>query len=134
MEMLMAATRPSQTPLKRALLIDATATGMMGLLLTIGAAPLESLLGLPAALLRWAGAALIPFAALLAYLALKPNVRRGVVWTLVGVNVLWAIDSFLLLASGWVDPTTLGTTFVIVQAVAVMAFAYMEYDGVRTAS
>lgn len=47
------------------------------------------------------------------------------------LNVLWAADCLILLASGWVAPTGLGIAFVLVQAVTVLAFADLQYLGLR---
>ena len=115
------------TAIRRALLIDATASGATGFLLAAGAAQLEPVLGLPVALMRGVGIFLIPFAAFLAWLAPRALEWRGLVWTIVIGNVMWVLASVLLLESGWVAPTTLGTTFVAAQAVAVAVFAYLEY-------
>jgi hypothetical protein len=40
------------------------------------------------------------------------------------------VASVVLLESGWVEPTTLGSAFVAVQAVAVAVFAYFEYRAI----
>jgi hypothetical protein len=124
----------SQTALRRALLVDAVATAAMGVLLVAAAGVLEGLLGLPAGLLRWAGMVLVPFAGALAFLALRPRVSTGAAYALIGCNVLWAADSFILLFTGWVRPTGLGVAFVVAQAAAVAAFAWLEYAGVRRAN
>ena len=119
--------------LRRALLVDATASGGMGALLLLAASPLEPLLGLPASLLRWTAAVLVPFAALLIWVAGSAHTRLDVVRAIIVGNALWVIASVLLLVSGWVGPTRLGVLFVLAQAAAVAAFAYMEYDGLRRA-
>jgi hypothetical protein len=49
----------------------------------------------------------------------------------VGCNLLWAIDSILLLALGWATPTMWGYLFTVGQALAVVAFAGLEYAGLR---
>ncbi|HEX6050295.1 MAG TPA: hypothetical protein VFZ21_13530, partial [Gemmatimonadaceae bacterium] len=110
-----------------ALLIDAAASGAMGVLLAVGAGVLESMLGLSVNLLRGVGVFLIPFAAFLVWLAPRAGALRAVVRTVVVGNVLWVLASILLLASGWVVPTTLGTVFVVAQAAAVAVFAYLEH-------
>jgi hypothetical protein len=46
-------------------------------------------------------------------------------------NVLWAIDSALLAMSGWVEPNALGYAFIIMQALVVVAFAELQYVGLR---
>lgn len=113
--------------IRRALLLDATASGAMGMLLIVGAGPLETLLGLPGGLLRAVGLFLIPFAAFLIWLARRADVLRGLVRTIVIGNVLWVLASLLLLLSGWVSPTGVGMAFVVGQAVAVAVFAYLEH-------
>lgn len=117
--------------LRQVLLADAAASGATGLLMTIGAAPLEGLLGLPAALLRYAGLSLLPFAALLAFAGTRSSLPRPAVWAVIVVNALWVADSILLLLGGWVSPTALGTAFVIAQALAVALLAELEYMGLR---
>jgi hypothetical protein len=109
------------------LLLDAAASGGMGLLLAVFAGPLAGLLGLPEPLLRYAGIGLLPFAAVLAYLATREQVGRGAMWAVVAINAVWVSESLFLLASGWVSPTALGTAFVLAQAAAVGLFAWLEY-------
>ena len=101
--------------------------------MTAGAGPVEELTGIPAALLWYAGLGLFPFAAFVAYLATRETVSRMGVWAVIVCNALWAADSLLLLASGWVEPTGLGIVFVVAQAAAVAAFAEAEYFGMRRA-
>lgn len=117
--------------LRRVLLADAATSGASGLLMTLGAGFLEDLLGVPAALLRYAGLSLLPFAALVAYLATRQSPPRAAVWAVIVLNALWAVDSILLLAGGWVGPTALGYTFVVAQALVVAGFAEAQYVGLR---
>jgi hypothetical protein len=117
--------------LRRALLADGVISGATGALMLIAASPLGSLLGLNVTLLRTAGLSLLPFAALLVYLAVRPTIPPRLVWVIVGCNVLWALDSVLLLASGWASPTLWGYLFTLGQALAVMAFAGLQYAGLR---
>ena len=62
------------TPLRGALVLDAIASGVMGVLLLLAAGPLEPLLGLPGSLLRAVGLLLIPFAGFLLWQ--RPCLRR----------------------------------------------------------
>ncbi len=117
--------------LGRVLVADATACGAMGLLLVLGAGPLSGLLGLPVALLVVVGAVLVPLAALMAYVGTRPAIPRGLAWGLVAFDLLWVVESFGLLLLGWVEPTGLGTGFVIGQALVVLAFAELKYLGLR---
>ncbi|KYF53049.1 hypothetical protein BE08_00460, partial [Sorangium cellulosum] len=98
--------------LRRALLADAIVSGATGLLMLAGAAPLAGVVGLPEALLRWSGASLLPFAALVAWVGTRERPARAAVLAVVVANALWVIDSVLLLATGWVEPTALGHAFV----------------------
>ena len=69
--------------LRRALLVDAAASGLTGALMLAGAGMLTELLGLPAALLRGAGLVLIPYVAFVATVAARtywrtPRARRTI--------------------------------------------------------
>ena len=126
----MTTLRPS-TFLRRVLAADVATCAAAGLLLTLGADALQGPLDLPAALMRYSGLGLLPFAAFLAYLATRETLPRAAVWSVVAGNALWAADSILLLLSGWVAPTAFGAAFVVAQAAGVAAFALLEYQGAR---
>ena len=106
----------------------------MGAMLVLGAETLANLLGLPQALLRYSGLSLFPFAAFVAWVATRQALWRVGVWAVIGCNVLWAVDSVLLLMPGWVAPAMLGYAFVIAQAAFVVVLAELEYVGLRRAS
>jgi glucose uptake protein GlcU len=117
--------------LRRALLADALISGATGLLMLIGANVLAGLLGLPEALLRYAGLVLLPYGALVAYVATREQLRRWAVWAVIIANVIWAVDSIIVLLSGWVVPNALGYALIIFQALVVAAFAEIQYIGMR---
>jgi len=117
--------------LRLALLADAAASGAMGVLLAAAADPLAARFGLPVALLREVGLLLIPYAGLLAYLASKQTTPRLPAQLIVAGNVLWVIGSAALLISGLVAPTTLGTAFVIAQALIVAILAELQVLGLK---
>jgi hypothetical protein len=96
-----------------------------------GSGTLERMLGLPSELFRYAGISLLPFAGFLVYLATREGLSGRVLWAVIILNVLWTVDSFLLLASGWVSPTDLGYGFVSMQALGVALFATLEYVGMK---
>lgn len=120
--------------LRRAILLDAAASGLLGVAMALAATPLADLLGLPTGLLRWAGAALLPFALLLGALGSREHPPRPAASAVVAVNLLWIGGSVLLLVAGRVDPTPLGTAFVVVQATAVACFATLQATGLRRAA
>lgn len=127
-----AASRISPAPLLRqALIADAVASGATGLLTLLGGTVLAPLLGLPAGLLQGVGLVCLGWAVLLAWLARREMLAGWVVWLVIALNLLWAADSFLLLASGWVAPTALGVAFVAAQAVAVAGLAGAQWLGLR---
>ena len=118
------------TRVSRLLLIDAATCGTMGVLLLLAARSLDVMLGLPASLLRSVGLVLVPFAVLLVWLAPRAVALRQAVRLVVGGNVLWVIASVLLLVSGEVDPTPLGTLFIAAQAAVVALLAILEHRAV----
>ena len=128
----MTALQPSRL-LRGSMLMDAVISGATGLLLVAGAGLLTSLLGVPEALMRYAGLILLPFAAIVLYLARAPQPSRTSVQAVIVLNVAWAAGSMLLLVSGWIEPTWLGMAFVTFQAVVVAGFAELQYAGLRRA-
>lgn len=123
--------RQEHQPLRRAFLLDAVATGGMGIALAVGAGPLQELLGLPTMLLREAGLICVGFAAWLAFALTRDRITNAMARIAIGVNTLWVLASLGLLASGWVKPTWLGVAFVVAQAVIVVVFAELQYLGAK---
>ncbi|HEY6552125.1 MAG TPA: hypothetical protein VI669_02165 [Vicinamibacteria bacterium] len=122
----------SSTPLlRRALVLDAIASGAMAMLLVLAAPALSGIFGLSAGLLRGIGFVLLPWVALLAWTTARPRPSRGLVLAIVGANVAWVLASAWLPLSGLVSPTTLGTAFVVGQAVAVAVFADLQWIALR---
>lgn len=122
---------PSSSFLRRALLADAVASGAAGLVMALGADVLAEWLRVPAGLLFYAGLSLVPFAALVAYVATRERIAPAAVWAVIACNAVWAADCVLLLAAGWVEPAALGQAFLVAQALLVATFAEMEYLGLR---
>jgi hypothetical protein len=120
--------------LRKVLLADAGATAVTAIAMTFGASALSDILRLPAMLLLAAGLVLVPYAALVAYLATRERLRSTVLWTLIACNVLWALECTLLAFAGWVAPSALGSAFLVAQAVVVIAFAELQYVGLRRAT
>lgn len=130
---LMDLSQPSSF-LRLALLADAAVSGVTGLAMMLGAGVVDGLLGVPGVLLRYAGLSLLPFAALVAFLATRENLSRPAACAVVAYNALWAVDSIVLMASGWIAPTALGYAFIAFQALVVAIFAKLQYIGLRKAA
>lgn len=116
--------------LRTVLWADAASCVAMGALLAAGADALAAPFGLPAMLLRAAGLGLLPFAALVAWIAQR-GAPRGGVWLVIAANVLWVVDSIALLVFGGFEASAMGTAFVIGQAGAVGALAVLEAVALR---
>ncbi|HEY8611928.1 MAG TPA: hypothetical protein VIL69_11625 [Roseomonas sp.] len=117
--------------LRRALLLDAVASGATGALMLLAAGPVSGFTHLPPGLLRGAGAALLPYAAFVAWLGLRAAPSRAMVLAVIAINALWAFESAAILALGWVAPNTLGIVFVLAQALVVAAFAGLQAAALR---
>jgi hypothetical protein len=107
------------------------ATGALQLLLT---GMLASLLGLPEALLEVSGWAIFGYVALISFIATRQFVPTGLVWLLIGANLLWVAGCLALLIGDFVTPTLAGKVFIAVQAVAVGLLAEMQWVGLRKAA
>jgi hypothetical protein len=119
--------------LRFALRLDALASGASAVLALAGSPWLTELLGTPATLLWPTGLFLLVWAAALWWVASRPAINAAAVWAIIALNLLWVIDSVVLVAAGWFALTVLGTVFVLVQALAVAVFADLEFVGLRRA-
>jgi hypothetical protein len=126
-------TAQSSSFLRRVLKIDAVTSGISAALMLLTADEASKWFGLPVSLLAGAGIVLVPFALFVFYVATRPIIARGAVWTVIALNVLWVIDSLLTVFAGWTEPTALGTAVVIAQALGVAVLAELEYLGLKRA-
>ena len=124
---------PQSTFLRRTLFLDAVVTGATALLLITAAGILAGLLELPATLLRYAGAILVPFVIFVVYVARQADVPRAAVATIIMLNLAWVLVSVWLVLGDQIRPNGLGTAFIIAQALAVGLFAELQYVGLRKA-
>ena len=122
--------RPT-TFLRGVLAVDALSCAAMGLGLAAGANIVAGITALPVDLLRYAGIALIPCAAYLAFIASRESLPRLAVWAVIVLNGLWVVESLVTLMSSAVAPNALGYAFVIVQAAFVAVLAELEYVGLK---
>lgn len=117
--------------LRRVLVVDAVSSGAMGLAMIAFAELLANLLQLPVELVSEAGIVLLPFAAFVGFVASRREPARIAVWVVIAMNVVWVVDSIVLLFTGWVAPSALGYAFVIAQAAVVLVLADFEYMGLK---
>jgi hypothetical protein len=96
--------------LRRVLIVDALISGASGVAMFALADVFASLLQLPVDLVREAGIILLPFAAFVGFVASRQEPARLAVWAIIAMNILWVVDSILLLFSGWVRPTFSATS------------------------
>ena len=117
--------------LRRVLIVDAVSSGAMGVAMIAFAELFADLLQLPVELISEAGIVLLPFAAFVGFVASRREPARIAVWTIIALNVVWVVDSIVLLFTGWVAPNALGYAFVIAQAAVVLVLADFEYMGLK---
>jgi hypothetical protein len=120
--------------LRRALQADALVSAAAGAAMSLGAPVLAPFLNLPHGLLVGAGVVLFPWAAALGWLAGKTAVPAAAVWTVIGLNAVWVIESVWLALGGMVRPNAFGEAFIAVQALAVVVLAELEFIGMRRSS
>jgi uncharacterized protein YjeT (DUF2065 family) len=117
--------------LRRAFLLDTIVSGMMALLLTVGAGELAPLLDLPEQLLRETGLFLIAYTALVGWLATRQSMPKLLVVIIIASNAVWTVASIALLFSDAVTPNGLGQIFIVAQAMVPGALAELQYIGLR---
>ena len=116
--------------LKTVLMLDAATCLVFGLLLCIGNTFLASLLGLPADLLLYAGIILFPCAVLMFVTAKHVHPILALVWLIILGNLGWVLASIAILVLPFGAPTAIGYGFVIMQALAVLGIALLEYRAI----
>jgi len=117
--------------LRRVLIVDAVSSGAMGIAMIAFAELLANLLQLPVELISEAGIVLLPFAAFVGFVASRSEPARLAVWAIIAINIVWVVDSIVLLFTGWVAPNAFGYTVVIAQAAAVLVLADLEFMGLK---
>jgi hypothetical protein len=117
--------------LKNALLLDAAASGAIGVLHLVRPQAMMDLLKLPEPLVQGTGLFLAVYVLMLVGLAACRTLWRPLALSVVIGNVLWALASIDILVLGMVEPSPLGEAYVIAQALAVLGFAGLQYLGVK---
>ncbi len=115
--------------LRPALVADAVVSAANGVAYLAAAGPIGDALGLSSGLLRGVGAFFLVWAVCVALVARTP--RRGAVTAVIVLNAVWVVDSLVVAAAGWGDPTTAGTVWIVLQALAVAGLAAAQAVGRR---
>lgn len=113
--------------LRNVLRADAAVSAVAALVMLLGGSALQSLLQLPAGLLLGAGSALVAYVVFAMWLSQRDTVPRGLIWTLVVINVGWAFDCALLAFASWLQPSAWGHAFLGAHIVTVLVFAQLQY-------
>lgn len=119
--------------LRTLLYIDAATCAAFGVLLAAASGIAGGIMQLPSALLFYAGLGLLPVAVFMLLMARHEPIHPTAAWVIIVGNVLWVGGSFLLLAGGWVAPNILGVAFIVVQALVVAGFAWLEHAALNHA-
>ena len=119
--------------LRMALKLDAVVTGANGVAYVVIAGPLGDLLGMPASFLRAIGVFLVIFGVTVWATATSDRPAPAAVIAIIALNLLWVLDSLVVLVTGAYDPTTVGSVWVALQAATVAGFAALQAAGRRRA-
>ncbi|HEU5097612.1 MAG TPA: hypothetical protein VFU22_01115 [Roseiflexaceae bacterium] len=121
--------RPSL--LRLALRADAIFCLALGAISLVAAQPLAAMLGIPALALDIMGAIVAVYGAFLLYTAAQAQVGRRIALAALVLDVIWVIDSAVLLIAGWLPLTNAGMWTVGIVALAVVALAELKFFGLR---
>jgi hypothetical protein len=117
--------------LRRALMLDASASGTMGVVMALAPGFVGRLLNLPIPLVLYIGIFFVAFALTLFVLARQARPAPALVWLIIIGNAGWALASIAILFTGLIAPNTLGVIVIAGQALAVALFAELEFIGQR---
>lgn len=117
--------------LRNALRIDAVASGATGAGFVAAGKMHADMYGLPIALTLPTGLFLLAFAAFVWFTATRPDVNLGAVKAIIAINIGWVLLSAAVTVTSLVPLTTLGTGYVIAQAMAVGILAELQFIGAR---
>ena len=120
--------------LRQALLLDAAASGTMGVAMTAASGPVAGLLDLPMPFVLYIGIFLIAFALFLFALARQERPAPALIWLVIVGNVGRVVASIAILFTDLIAPNTVGTIVIVAQAAAVALFAELQLMGQRRLS
>jgi hypothetical protein len=111
---------------------DAIVSLIAGAICLADAQVLAPLLGVrPPLALEILGAALALYGAFLFYAAAQAQINRRIVVAAIVLDLLWVLDSAIVLVSGWLPLTSAGMWVIGLVAVAVLLIAELKFFGLR---
>jgi hypothetical protein len=111
---------------------DAIFSIATGAICLADAQPLATLLGIqPPLALQILGAVLVLYGAFLLYTAAQAQISRRIVIAAIALDLIWIIDSAILLVSGWLPLTSAGMWTIGLLAAAVVVVAELKFFGLR---
>jgi hypothetical protein len=123
-------TESTDSLLRFALRADATLCAGLGLLVAMAADQLSRISGLSPTSEWIAGAALVAYGVVLYTLAGVVDLRRVGIGVLAG-NIAFAVLVAVVLVADWLPLTALGVVATVAFTAVTLAFAYVQYLGVR---
>ena len=117
--------------LRNVLRADAGSCLASGAVQLAGGAALAGLLGLPQPLLAATGVLLLAYGAFAGWLSTREAVPRGLLGLVAAGNAAWGLGCIGLLALAGLQPTALGTAWVLAQAATVIVLAELQWTALR---
>jgi hypothetical protein len=116
-----------QSLLTRVLAVNFSIVGVVGLVFTLGADQLSTLLGPSSLMIRGMGIVFLCCAAIHAWASARGLISRRYGLAIAVLDADWAVVSILALALGWLPLTSAGWWFVALQADVVVMFAALQF-------
>jgi hypothetical protein len=111
---------------------DAIVTVAAGAICLADTHPLATVLGIqPPLALQILGAVLVLYGAFLFYTAAQAQISRRIVIAAIALDLIWVIDSAILLVAGWLPLTSAGMWTIGLLAAAVAVVAELKFFGLR---
>ncbi|WP_378733778.1 hypothetical protein [Nocardia brasiliensis] len=125
-------TAPGPALLRLSLRLDAVITTVNGLAYLALAGPLESLLGLDTSLAIPIGIFLTLYGLAVAIIATRPAIKPTATRIVIAANTAWVLFSLAtVFVTDTLDLNLIGSTWAVIQAGTVGAFAALQYLGLR---
>ncbi|NOK60067.1 MAG: hypothetical protein GFH27_549291n260 [Chloroflexi bacterium AL-W] len=118
--------------IRNTLRADGVFCGLVGMSAVAAAASLATLMGIPAPMALVAlGIVCMVYATMLFALAAREQISRWAAITPFVLNILWVVDSVIVLAFGLLPLTTAGFWIVVILADIAAVFAIAQFIGIR---